>query len=95
MTRRLLVALLAVPLLAVPPAIGVMLTAGSDGGGQWGPRYLLPAVPFLLVLVVDAMGALGRRFERTIIWLGFATIVIGLVTGRAAWCCRPPRHATC
>ena len=72
-------------LLAVPPAIGVMLTAGSDGGGQWGPRYLLPAVPFLLVLVVDAMGSLGRRFERTIVWLGFAAIVIGLVTGRTAW----------
>lgn len=72
-------------ILALLPVAGVLLTTGVHGGGQWGPRYILPVVPFLLILAIDSLGALGARFERAIIWLGFAAVVISLVVGRTAY----------
>jgi hypothetical protein len=41
--------------LVVVPLVGVLVTAPNDGGGQWGPRYLLGIVPPMAVLAVDAM----------------------------------------
>ena len=39
----------------------VLLAAPNDGGGQWGPRYLLFAYVPLVLLAADALGALPRR----------------------------------
>jgi hypothetical protein len=39
----------------------VVLTAPNDGGGQWGPRYLLFAFVPASVLVVGALQAVSRR----------------------------------
>jgi hypothetical protein len=37
-------------IVAVVYTIGVLLSAPNAGGAQWGPRYLLPIVPALLIL---------------------------------------------
>jgi hypothetical protein len=56
----------------------VFLTAPNDGGGQWGPRYLLFAYVPASLLVVDALRAVGhRRFA------GAAAAL--LVIAGAAW----------
>jgi hypothetical protein len=39
----------------------VLLTAPNDGGGQWGPRYLLFVYVPLVVLAADAVDALPKR----------------------------------
>lgn len=39
----------------------VVLTAPNDGGGQWGPRYLLFACIPLVILAVDVLQAMTRR----------------------------------
>jgi hypothetical protein len=39
----------------------VLLTAPNDGGGQWGPRYLLFAYAPLTILIADAVESLARR----------------------------------
>lgn len=38
--------------------IGVVLTAPNDGGAQWGPRYLLPVVPLVLLLSLNGVARL-------------------------------------
>jgi hypothetical protein len=39
----------------------VLLTAPNDGGGQWGPRYLLFAFIPVAILTADALATLVRR----------------------------------
>ena len=48
-------------ILTIVPVIGVVLTAPNDGGGQWGPRYLLAIVPPLLLLAFNTVRHLSRR----------------------------------
>jgi hypothetical protein len=56
----------------------VTLTAPNDGGGQWGPRYLLFACIPLAVLAADALEAVAR--------LRFAGIAaVALVLTGSAW----------
>jgi hypothetical protein len=52
--RRFLAAVLVVNVAMV------LLTAPNDGGGQWGPRYLLFAFVPGAILVADALRALSR-----------------------------------
>ena len=56
----------------------VTLTAPNDGGGQWGPRYLLFACLPLVVLASDALKAVAR--------LKLAgAVAIALVLAGSAW----------
>ncbi|MEI8307464.1 MAG: hypothetical protein WCF99_10410 [Chloroflexales bacterium] len=43
--------------------IGVLLTAPNDGGSQWGPRYLLPVLPALVIAGLATIGD-GERHPR-------------------------------
>ena len=53
----------------------VLLTAPNDGGGQWGPRYLLFAyVPFA-ILAADAVEALPRKNVAALAALAAAVLV--------------------
>jgi uncharacterized membrane protein YgcG len=54
--------LLAVALLDIAL---VVLTAPNDGGGQWGPRYLLLAYLPLALLAADAISYVASDFSRT------------------------------
>jgi hypothetical protein len=78
-------------LLILVPLLGVLATAPNDGGGQWGPRYLMIIVPPLVVLAVDAAGrfrirakkSAGFRFLATAVIVLFA--VAGLLSTRSAY----------
>lgn len=52
----------------------VVVTAPNDGGGQWGPRYLLLAYGPLVVLAADTLQAMPRRAWAMAL---MATVVIG------------------
>lgn len=47
---------------------GVLLTAPNDGGSQWGPRYLLPALPALVIVGLVALDhpEASQRLPRTL-----------------------------
>lgn len=68
--------------------IAVIATAPNDGGAQWGPRYLLFAVPPLLLVAADRIRILWnlRGAER---WMARACVglvlLAALVTTRAAY----------
>ena len=42
--------------------VAILVTATNDGGAQWGPRYLLVAMPSWLLLVAANLG--NMRPER-------------------------------
>lgn len=70
-------------------AIGaVIATAPNDGGAQWGPRYVLFAVPVLLLFAAYKMPLLWKQHgaER---WFARAAVLLALlaalVTTRAAY----------
>ena len=48
-------------LVALLTTVFVLAAAPNDGGGQWGPRYLLFAYVPLLLLAVDTVQELPRR----------------------------------
>ncbi|MEQ1727452.1 MAG: hypothetical protein ABL982_03650 [Vicinamibacterales bacterium] len=48
-------------LVALLTTLFVLAAAPNDGGGQWGPRYLLFAYVPLLLLAVDTLQELPRR----------------------------------
>jgi hypothetical protein len=62
----------------------VVLTAPNDGGGQWGPRYLLLAFVPLTVLVADALAGLSRggRLGRA---AAACVLLVGLGVQRGAY----------
>jgi hypothetical protein len=62
--------------IAVVSSLFVALTAPNDGGGQWGPRYLLFAFIPLAILTADALEATVRGSR----WGIAATIVILLAS---------------
>ena len=47
-------------LIAATTATGIMVTAGHDGGAQWGPRFLLIASPVGVALAASAIYRLTR-----------------------------------
>jgi hypothetical protein len=60
---------------------GVMLTATNDGGAQWGVRYLLVAVPALLLLAArNATDAIANGPWRS---MRVATVAVILILGAA------------
>ena len=59
--------------------VGVLLTAPNDGGASWGPRYLLPALPLLVLAGLAATWALLRATSgplRLAAWLGLILLLI-------------------
>ncbi len=56
----------------------VVLTAPNDGGGQWGPRYLLFAYGPLTVLAADTAEAWAKRALAGV-------LVIALLTAGSLW----------
>jgi hypothetical protein len=73
--------------IALITLVGIVLTATHDGGAQWGPRFILIASPFLIVLA--ARGASAAAGEGRAQLLRGALIVIvllaGTVTERSAY----------
>ena len=62
----------------------VALTAPNDGGGQWGPRYLLFAFVPASVLIAGALQAIPRQsVARTVIVI--AVLVAGVWVQRAGY----------
>jgi len=55
----------------------VTLTTPADGGGQWGPRYLLCAFVPLAILVADALQAIANARPRA----GLCVAAIALAAG--------------
>ncbi len=63
-----------------------VVAVGSEGGLQWGPRYLLPAVPLLVWLgclgsgrALDELNGHGRRaLVTTVALLGIASVGVQL-----------------
>jgi len=49
--------------LALGVMLLVVLSAPNDGGGQWGPRYLLFAFIPLPILVADVLSVTGRTYR--------------------------------
>jgi len=64
-------------LVALLTALLVLLTAPNDGGGQWGPRYLLFAYAPLAVLAADAVPESPRRAA--------SVLLIVLVVAACGW----------
>jgi hypothetical protein len=62
----------------------VVLTAPNDGGGQWGPRYLLFACVPLAVLASDGLVALWHRGRAAALLAGLA-IMGGAAVQRDAY----------
>lgn len=61
--------------LILLPLAGVLLTAPNDGGGQWGPRYLLGIVPPLVLLVFDTTRTIASAVGQGAAW-GFVAAVM-------------------
>lgn len=62
----------------------VLVTAPNDGGGQWGPRYLLFAFIPLTLLIADALANLsGRRTPGLAAAIG--VMVLSLAAQRSAY----------
>jgi hypothetical protein len=53
--------------VAALTALLVVLTAPNDGGGQWGPRYLLFVYAPLVILAADVVQQLPGRTLRTLL----------------------------
>lgn len=69
-------------MLVLVPIAGVLLTAPNDGGGQWGPRYLMAASPMLLLLAVDSCLDAVRRMRGLAVVAAFV-LVAGISTTMA------------
>jgi hypothetical protein len=70
--------------VAMATASLVVLSAPNDGGGQWGPRYLLFAYIPLAVLVADALDA--SRWRRAVaMGLAVAVFSAGAWSQRSAY----------
>jgi hypothetical protein len=74
-------------------ATGLLLTINSGyavwhGGASWGPRHLVPALPFLTLLALPA-AARYRRLAATLVALSIAPTVAVVATGSL-----PPESGT-
>ncbi len=67
-------------LLVVPLAfvVLVILVSPFHGGIQWGPRFLLPIIPPLTVVLIDRLAGLWSVINRSA-RLGLATALIALI----------------
>jgi hypothetical protein len=63
----------------------VMATAPNDGGGQWGPRYLLFASIPAVALTVDTLQAVAGRWRLLGVIASTASIVASLAIQRNAY----------
>jgi hypothetical protein len=76
-------------LLVVPLAfvVLVILVSPFHGGIQWGPRFLLPIIPPLAVVLVDRLAGLWSAIERSA-RIALATALISLIAAGSysAWC---------
>jgi hypothetical protein len=73
--------------LALATVVGVVLTAPNDGGAQWGPRYLLVAMPPLILLAAGAASDAVRpgAYRALRVTLVAAILLAGLWSTRAAY----------
>jgi hypothetical protein len=62
----------------------VVLTAPNDGGGQWGPRYLLLACVPIAVLAADAIHAIARQHVAGVLMVALLCVA-GASIQRAAY----------
>jgi hypothetical protein len=73
--------------VALLPAILPRPETGGDGGKQWGPRFLLVAVPMLCALAGVSAPRLAALPSRALRWTAAAVIAVTLAAGayRNAW----------
>jgi hypothetical protein len=69
---------------AVTCSLLVLLTAPNDGGGQWGPRYLLFAFIPVSILTADALAATVRR-PHVVGMIAVAVVAASLMVQRSAY----------
>jgi hypothetical protein len=55
-----------------------LVTAPNDGGGQWGPRYLLFAFVPAALLTADLLGAIGR-------WRPWGAVMVIAAVATGVW----------
>ncbi len=77
--RRFLIALAGVTMALT------LLTAPNDGGGQWGPRYLLPAFVPLAILAADVLEMLVSTRGRTGVMVVAALCATALFVQRMSY----------
>ncbi len=65
-------------------AVLIFLSAPNDGGGQWGPRYLLPVAVPLTVLAADVLQAVTARW-RAGVWITVALSLGGAWVQRTSY----------
>jgi hypothetical protein len=70
---------------AITCAAGVLATVPNDGGAQWGPRYLLVAVPALLLLAADTATAWWSARQTALTVALVALLLAGMAMTRAAY----------
>ena len=70
--------------LALVPLLGCWLTAPNDGGGQWGSRYLLAAVPPMVVLGLQNLSYAVRE-RRALIYAGGFMLLVALLVSRTGY----------
>jgi len=74
--------------LAVVAAAGaalVWLTAPNDGGGQWGPRYLLAVSVPLTILAADVLHSVTQRRTPLTIAIVVFAVAVGAAVQRMAY----------
>jgi hypothetical protein len=71
-------------LVGVIDIVLVVLTAPNDGGGQWGPRYLLPAFVPAAVLTADLVVTLARTRVAGAAVVA-AAVVVGILVQREGY----------
>lgn len=76
------------PFLLLLAGITVFLTwlsAPNSGGGQWGPRYLLPAFIPIAIVAADVFQGLGHRRRVLTVLLVVSAAVAGLAIQRMSY----------
>jgi hypothetical protein len=71
--------------VAATCSVLVLLTAPNDGGGQWGPRYLLFAFIPVAILTADAMVAIARSRQVIAVAVVAVLIASSLMVQRSAY----------
>lgn len=76
------------PALALAALLPYAATAGWHGGWTYGPRYVLPALPVLFLLVAHGLDRVGRRrsgrlLSAALLGLGLSTSLPGVLVDPA------------
>lgn len=57
----------------------VFLTTFNEGGGQWGPRYLLAILPAIIVIIFGCLAHMNRESISRLFWIPTVVLLIILI----------------